>query len=162
MFHSSKIGTSPNVRPVHFIIPSPLFPLLERQKSQLIQGFESLALCLFLWTLSGSWTCRAIGRVFWPLWTASGFRNFCLFGSFLGLIWGTGQTDTISILLCFVHFIIKCNFIFLVAVSLYLSILGRIGAGNNVIEELILLLDKESSQELHEDSWQSYFYVRRK
>lgn len=90
--------------------------------------------------------------MFWPLGATGGGGSFRLLVFFLGLIWGTKWMHTVSILFCFVHLIVKFNFIFLFGVFLYLSILGRIGASNDVIEELVLLLGKETGKKFRKES----------
>lgn len=90
--------------------------------------------------------------MFWPPGATGGGGGFRLLVFFLGLIWGTRWMHKISTLFCFVHFIVKFNFIFLFGVFLYLSILGRIGASNDIIEELVLLLGKEIGKEFRKES----------
>lgn len=87
--------------------------------------------------------------MFWLFRAIRDFSTFIFFVSFIGLIKGTSWTNTISTLFCFVQFIIKFDFIFLVVAFLYLSILGRISASNDIIQELVLLLVKERSKKAY-------------
>lgn len=90
--------------------------------------------------------------MFWPLGATGGGGSFSLPVVVLGLIWGTEWMHTVSVLFGFVHLIVKFNFIFLFGVFLYLSILGRIGASNDVVEELVLLLEKERGKKFRKES----------
>jgi hypothetical protein len=88
--------------------------------------------------------------MFWFLSTIGRLRGSHPSAVFLGFIQRTIWTDTVSILLASIHFIMKFNFVLAVC-FLDLSILGGIDAGDDVIEELVLLLVKESSMNLHRE-----------
>lgn len=75
--------------------------------------------------------------------TAGGLRSSHSSAAFLGFIQSTTRMDTVSILLDFTHFVMKFNFV-LAAGFPHLSILGRIGAGDDIIKKLVLLLMKKS------------------
>lgn len=84
--------------------------------------------------------------MFWLLSTVGGLRSAHSSAAFLGFIQSTSRMDTVSILLDFTHFVMKFNFV-LAAGFLHLSILGRIGAGDDIIEKLVLLLvEKKASK----------------
>lgn len=96
--------------------------------------------------LGHRWARGAIGRMFWPLGAAGGFGVFLLFASFRHLLGATGWTHTISLLFGRVHFIIKLEFVFPTGILLDLSVLDGIGAGNDIVQELVLLLAKERAR----------------
>ena len=90
--------------------------------------------------------------MFWLLRATGGFGTSLLFASFLGLLWGAECTHGISLLFGLVHFVVKFNFISLINVPLHLPGLGRVGAGDDVIQELVLLLVKERGENLVGDA----------
>lgn len=75
-------------------------------------------------------------------WLLGGFGASVLCASRLGLLWGAQCAHRISLLLGLVHFVIKFDFIFLIGVLLHGPGLGRVGAGDDVVQELVLLLGR--------------------
>lgn len=95
-----------------------------------------------LCALGQRWAVGAVGRVVRPRGAAAGLGVVLLFAVCLDLLGGADRTHAISLRFGFVCFVIELDFVFSVGVLLYLSVLGRIGAGNDVIQELVLLLVK--------------------
>ena len=93
-----------------------------------------------------------------PLSTFRGFGTSSLFVSFGSLLQGLRGACAVSIQLSFVHLVINLNLIFWMLAFLYLSILGGIGASNDVIQKLVLLLAKGRSQGLHKRGLRPFFF----
>ena len=121
-------------------------------------GFGAAPCLSFLCTLSYNRTRGTISSMLRPLSTFRGFGTSSLFLSFRSLLQGLRGACAVIIRLSFVHLVIKFNLIFWMLAFLYLSILGGIGASNDIIQELVLLLAKRRSQGLHKRGLCPFFF----
>lgn len=107
-------------------------------------------------TWSQSWARGTVGRRFRPLRAARRLGALILSASFGGSVRGCKGTETVGVLLGLVRLIVRFNCIVLFGGFLHVSILGRIGARQDIVQELVLLLGKEASKTRSEESPRKY------